>query len=68
MDKLVEHLSNRRVWAAIVSVLSFLLGAMKVKYNVDVPVLTDLLTAFGGGLSATLTAGLALHSYNNPKP
>jgi len=67
MEKVLELLKQRRVWAGIVGIITFVLATLKVTVNVDVPVLTDLLTALGGAISALVTAGLALWSFLKPK-
>lgn len=59
----MELLAQRRIWVGIVSVLAFFLPGI----GLDVPVLTDLLTAFGGALAGLVVAGLALWSYLFPK-
>lgn len=67
MKKLLEVLSNRRVWAAIVGGVAMLLTYTSTNFQIDVPVLTGLLTDFGGSLSTTIISGLALWSYFVPK-
>jgi hypothetical protein len=64
---ILNLLSQRRIWAGIVGVLTFALTIFNSTLQLDVPVLTDLLTAFGGALSALVTAILALWSYFKPK-
>ena len=64
---MLELLKQRRVWAGLVAVVSFGLQALSVNYQIDVPVLTDLLTAFGNNLSLAISAGLGLWSYFQPK-
>lgn len=64
----MELLRQRRVWAALVSVLAFFASYLHLNFQFDVPVITDLLTAFGGALAATMSAVLALWSYLKPKP
>jgi len=63
MQKILELLSQRRVWAGIVSVLAFFLPSV----GIDIPVLTDLLTSFGGAIASLAVAGLSLWSYFKPK-
>lgn len=67
MEKVLQLLKQRRVWAGIVGVAAFLLTTLNVGFEIDVPVLTDLLTAFGGAVSTLITAGLALWSFFKPK-
>jgi len=63
MDKLITLLGQRRIWISIVSTLAFFLPSI----GIDIPVLTDLLTAFGGAIASFIVAGLALLSYLKPK-
>ena len=65
--QILELLSQRRIWAGIVGVVSFVLTLFAINFQIDVPVLTDLLTSFGGALSQFIMAGLALWSYFKPK-
>jgi len=67
MKTILQTLSNRRVWAGILGVLVFALGALKISYDIDVPVLAGLLTDLGTALSSLIMAGLALWSYLRPK-
>ena len=67
MQNLLELAKQRRVWAAFVGVLSFALTVLNVQFQVDVPVLTDLLTSFGGAFSLLASSVLALWSYLSPK-
>ena len=61
MENILKLIAQRRVWSGIVFVLTLIFS------QIDVPVLTDLLTAFGGALSGLIMAGLALWSYFKPK-
>ncbi len=63
MDKIITLLGQRRIWVGIVSTLAFFLPSI----GIDIPVLTDLLTAFGGAIASLIVAGLALWSYAFPK-
>lgn len=63
----IELLKQRRIWAGIVGVLAFVLTTLNIRYQVDVPVLTDILTSAGGASAELITAGLALWSYFKPK-
>jgi len=67
MNKLLELLSQRRIWAGMVSVVAFLVSTLDLGLNIDVPVLTDLLTDFGMALAALIPSILALWSYFKPK-
>ncbi|MBU1173379.1 MAG: hypothetical protein KKD44_27745 [Proteobacteria bacterium] len=67
MEKLLDIAKQRRVWAGIVGILAFVFTTLKLNFDIDVAVLTDLLTAFGGALASLVTAGLALWSYFKPK-
>ena len=62
-NQIIELISQRRIWVGIVSVLAFLFPSI----GIDIPVLTDLLTAFGGAISSIVITGLALWSYVKPK-
>ena len=68
-DKLdiLALLSQRRVWASIISALSFLINMLHIEFRIDVPVLTDMLTGIGAALAALISAILALWSYLKPK-
>lgn len=65
--KIAELLKQRRIWAGIIGAASVVFSLLEVNYQIDVPVLTDLLTAFGSALSSLIIAGLALWSYFRPK-
>ena len=67
MQTLLELLKQRRVWAAITGFIAFALTLFKFTFEIDVPVLTDLLTSFGSALSLLISSGLALWSYFQPK-
>ncbi len=60
-------ISQRRVWAGFVGAVAILLGLLKYQFSIDVPVVTDLLTNFGGAVAQAIIAGLALWSYFKPK-
>ncbi len=64
---MLELLKNRRVWAGLVAGLSFTLTILKINFDFDVMVLTDLLTSFGGSVSDVIVGGLALWSFFKPK-
>lgn len=66
--ELITLLRQRRVWSAIVGMLALLLSTLHTQYQIDVPVLTDLLTSFGDALAIVIMSGLALHSHFYPKP
>jgi hypothetical protein len=67
MEKFLELIKQRRLWAGLVGVLAFLLTLLKANCQIDVPVLTDLLTTAGGAVASLVTALLALWSYFKPK-
>ena len=67
MTKILDLLKNRRVWAGLVVVVVFILQSLSKQFEIDVPVLTDLLTNFGVALSAFISASLALWSFIKPK-
>lgn len=65
-QKLLELLSQRRVWAGLIGVTGFILAM----FAVDIPNaegLIDLATNFGAALAPLITASLALLSYFSPK-
>jgi hypothetical protein len=63
----LELLKQRRIWAGIVGVLAFVLTTLNIKYQIDIPVVTDLMTSAGGASAELIMAGLALWSYFKPK-
>ena len=64
----LELLKQRRIWAGIVGVIAFGLTAFKAPYSLpETATLIDLLTTFGGSISAVISGGLALWSYFKPK-
>lgn len=65
--KILNLLTQRRVWIFIISSVSFLLSVLKIEYKIDIPVLGDMLTVFGVALVNFVTAGLAVWSYLKPK-
>lgn len=67
MEKLIELLGQRRVWAAITGVLSFVCATLKIDLGVDIAGSTDVLLSLGSALGALLSAMLAAHSYISPK-
>ncbi len=67
MNKLLELLKQRRIWSALVGVMAFAINALHLTWQIDVPLLTDLLTNFGGAVALLIPAGLALWSFLKPK-
>ena len=67
MNQILELLKQRRVWAGIVSVITFVLTTLNINYTYDVVTLTDLLYAIGQSLSLLIPGLLALWSYLQPK-
>ena len=67
MSKFIELIKQRRVWAGVVGVTAFVLSVIRVDFQVDVDLLTNLLSELGSGIAALISALLALHSYVNPK-
>ena len=63
----LDLLKQRRIWAGIVGVVAFALTTLNIKFQLDVPILTDLFTSFGGASVELIAAGLALWSYFKPK-
>lgn len=66
MEKVLELLKQRRVWAGVVSVLVFVLAYFKIELP-DEATLIDTLTQVGTAVSALIPGLLALWSYFNPK-
>ena len=64
---MLDLLKQRRIWAGIIAALSIVLSLLKINYQIDVPVLTDLFTSLGGALAEVIIAGLAIWSYFKPK-
>jgi len=74
MNKTIELLKQRRVWAGLVGVLTVTFGVLGLDYIEDQATLIDLLFNLGILLSqiiesvgALISAGLALWSYFAPK-
>lgn len=67
MEKIIELLGQRRIWAGIVGAISFLLTMLHFNFQLDVPFVTDVLAASGGALATLITSALALWSYFKPK-
>lgn len=67
MKTILNLLTQRRIYVGLLGVIVFVLGALKMSYDIDVPVLAGLLTDLGAALSALIMAGLALWSYLFPK-
>jgi len=67
MNKTLELLKQRRVWAGIVGTLGFLATALGLGIDIDTENLTETLTAMGTAISALITGALALSSYFQPK-
>ena len=67
MEKALELIKQRRIWVGIVFVLTTVLSWLSINFNFDIPMLTDLLTAWGNALSGFIMATLALWSFLKPK-
>lgn len=67
MEKFIELLKQRRIWAGIVGTLAFVLSIFNTGIQIDVPVITELLANFGTALAALITSVLSLLSYFKPK-
>jgi protein-S-isoprenylcysteine O-methyltransferase Ste14 len=66
MEKILELLNQRRVWAAIVSTLVFILGVFSISLP-DQATLIDILTQIGSAIATLIPGILALLSYFRPK-
>ncbi len=67
MKKLLFLLKQRRVWAGIVGFVAFIVTGLNLGFEIDVPVLTDLLTQLGIAIAALTQSILALWSFIRPK-
>lgn len=67
MDKVLHLIGQRRVWAGILGVVVFILTTLKVNLDLDIPLLTELLTSAGVAAVALVQAILSLWSYLKPK-
>jgi len=67
IKQIASLLKERRIWAGIVGALAITLSLLNAGYQIDVPILTNLLTSLGGAVSAVIMATLALWSYLRPK-
>lgn len=67
MDNALQLLKQRRIWVGVVFILTTACGWLSVNFNFDIPLLTDLLTAWGNALSGFIMASLALWSFFKPK-
>jgi len=67
MDKVLHLIGQRRVWAGILGAVAFVLTALNVGLDLDVPLLTDMLTELGLAVIALVQAALAIWSYVKPK-
>ncbi len=64
---ILELLSQRRIWVGVVFMATTIFGWLSYSFQIDIPVLTDLLTAWGNALSGFIMASLALWSFLKPK-
>ncbi len=67
MEQVLHLLKQRRVWAGIVGVGTFVLTMAGASWDGDAETLTNLLHAVGESAAALISGGLALWSYLNPK-
>lgn len=67
MNKILELIKQRRVWASVIGVVLFLAGVFGVDWGVDSTKLTDLVTNVGVAVANLFAAFLALWSYLKPK-
>ncbi|MBI4137446.1 hypothetical protein HY469_05280 [Candidatus Roizmanbacteria bacterium] len=67
MQKVLELIKQRRVWAGIIGVVVFVFAAFNFSPDIDAPVVTDMLTAIGVAVASLVQAVLALWSYLRPK-
>ena len=65
MEKIIELLAQRRIWAGIVGFVAFL--AQLLELDIDTEALNKLLMETGSAFATLVTAGLALHSFFKPK-
>ena len=67
MDQILHLLKQRRVWAGIVAVGTFVITLFGVNWDGDAELLTNMLHAVGESAAALISGGLALWSYFHPK-
>jgi len=67
MNQILHLLRQRRVWAGIVAVVTFVITLFGVNWDGDAEVLTNLLHAVGESAAALISGLLALWSYLYPK-
>lgn len=66
MNKVLELISQRRIWSSIVGAAGFLLLYFGINVN-EPETLIELLTNLGAAIAPLASAGLALWSFLNPK-
>lgn len=66
MQAIITLIAQRRIWAAIVSVIAFAATAYGIEMG-DTTTLVDTLTTIGTALGTLVSAFLALWSYFKPK-
>ena len=67
MEKILEILKQRRVWAGICALIAFVLPLFGVTATIDVNGAVDAIMKVIEGLSSILAIGLPLWSYFKPK-
>ena len=67
MDKFLELIAQRRVWAGVIGAVVFALGILGVQWTDAGGELPDLLMEVGKALGALVVSVLALWSYLKPK-
>ena len=67
LERIMNLLKQRRVWASLIGSTAIILNMANVNWNMDVLVLTGLLTDTGGALAVFVVSALSLWSYLDPK-
>ena len=67
MEKTIELLQQRRIWAGLIGFIAFASTLFNLGLDLDIEFLTDNLTSFGVALASLIQAVLALWSYFKPK-
>lgn len=67
LQKVSNLLTQRRVWIAILNTLVLGLSLLKIELNIDIPVLSEMLTNVGVAIVNVITVILSLWSYLHPK-
>jgi len=67
MQTFLNLIAQRRVWVTFLGIVVFITTSLGIAFDIEIPVLADLLTNFGVAIVALVQAGLAIWSYLAPK-